>query len=111
MIKEKDAQQFPRFMNHDSAREFLRNQYGEEIVLYTTDPDGPEKVYLYHYVLEVERYLEWRNLKMQRVEVDDEPYLDTFQLIEINDRGKIIVHQNQMTKGTPTYEQDFSYFQ
>ena len=86
MNMKKALEGLPRFMSHRTAREYLKKTYGKLIVMKGTRSNGHEKFYHYHFVTNVDRYLET-------------DYLEGYEPFEITEKGRILTKVRGMDHG------------
>jgi hypothetical protein len=89
IITKREITCLPRFINHKSARLLLKERYGKYVVMNSVDYCNGEKVYIYHFVIDQVRYIEWKDRKARYEVFDESIYFDTYQSIKITESGKI----------------------
>ncbi len=89
LITKQDILKFPRFINHKTARKWLKERYGEYFCMadYGFDIRG-KKIYYYHNVQDRARYVEWRDKLVKSEKVNDKDYEYTYQTCMITEDGK-----------------------
>ncbi|KHF40608.1 hypothetical protein [Halalkalibacter okhensis] len=81
----------PDFQNHDEARSWFKEQFGDRFLLKNSDEFEGERVYYYHLVKNPEVYHEYMEALSSSVEhkiTSMEPF-QSYSTIEISEDGRI----------------------
>lgn len=89
MITEININDMPSFINHLSARLYLKQKYGELIVMRNVRYEERGKVYQYHFVVNKQDYVENFELERKGKSYDKTSYEESYQELEITDDGHI----------------------
>lgn len=95
MITDEEIKEMPSFINHLSARLYLKLRYGELIVMKNVRYGERGKVYEYHFVVNKQEYVKNFELKKEGNPYDELSYLKSYQEIEITDDGNIYILDNK----------------
>lgn len=83
MITPAERDTFPLFMNHKSARLWLKAKYGKYILMKGTEKSNEGKTYIYHLVLDEQAYMNFLETK------HDQP--ESYQIVRVPEQGHIEV--------------------
>ena len=84
--------EFPDFYNHENARKFFKNKYGDSFVMANSEMIGDEKVYFHHLILDRQQYFDsFKKLKEDSFITDSLEFMNSYQSIEIFEDGRIHV--------------------
>lgn len=93
-ISRKEEAELPSFKNHDEARRFFKERYGDSFQMYDSDDSHEPKIYFYRLILNKEAYIEMNNELIENgfcVMTEEKAYCT--QDIQIFEDGRIhIVH-------------------
>lgn len=78
-----------RFMNHNSARIYFKEVYGELFMLQGTAVLEGTKTYFYHFITNKEQYIKFYKQISKGYEVDREQFSKYYQEVDVTENGHV----------------------
>lgn len=85
--------ELPHFSNHEEARDYFKNQYGNRFMMTDSRILDGVKTYFYHLVLDDQAYQDGIKKSQNGERVSDMDFLFSYQSVEITEDGQIHVIQ------------------
>ena len=85
--------ELPHFSNHQEARDYFKNQYGNRFMMTDSRVIDRVKTYFYHLVLDDKAYQDGIRNSRNGEPVSDMDLLFSYQSVEITEDGQIHVIQ------------------
>lgn len=79
----------PLFINHNSARYWFKQRYGNRFVMVDTEVKNNVKFYIYHLVYDRDSYIQSMNAIREKSPFLHHDYLTSFDEIEISEYGYV----------------------
>jgi len=93
-ISRQDEAKLPQFDNHESARKYFKNKYGNDFMMMDSEVINGEKMYFYNLILDRKTFEDGQRKLLAAGSINNAlEFMNSHQRIEIFENGNIhIIH-------------------
>ncbi|WP_156291982.1 hypothetical protein [Oceanobacillus salinisoli] len=85
------SEEMPDFHNHDEARQWFKEKFGDDFLIRSSDVVNETKIYYYHIVKDLELYQQYMEsfAKPVKHEITNMETFESYSTVEISENGDV----------------------